>query len=117
MSLDQVAMNSEFAWQNKWWAFGGRFPLLPISRYRNEDQHNTSAYHFHWLGFRLWTMDSVDTGFEINLCDRDLGIRFRVPYLIFGFWLPLFPNSFSQKLWRKPSRYIQPTSPRRGDDD
>lgn len=104
MSERRVAINPEFLWQTKWWAFGGRFPLVPILRVKKADKYNTAGFYFTWLGFRIWTMDSPDIGFEINLCDRDLGVRVRIPYLIIGFWLPLFPASFEHKLWRKVQR-------------
>lgn len=105
---ERVAMNPDYIWTLKWWAFGGRFPLVPQLRIRAADSWNTAGFYFHWLGFRAWSMDSVDVGFEVNLSDTDLGLRFRVPYLILGFWLPVFPQSWSQKLWRKPKRDVSP---------
>lgn len=100
---DQAATNPEFIWQTKWWAFGGRFPLLPILIVKPANRYNTWGFYFQWLGFRVWTMDSPDIGFEVNLSDQDLAVRMRIPFLIVGFWLPLFPSWFMQKTWRRPT--------------
>lgn len=105
MSEEQrVAINPEFLWQLKWWAFGGRFPLIPQWKYKQSNKYNTSNFWFHWLGFRIWTIDSPSLGFSLELDDQNLEIRLRLPYLITGFWMPLFPYKFSQKTWRKVPR-------------
>jgi hypothetical protein len=49
-------------------------------------------------------MDSSDIGIEINLEDN-LGIKFRIPYLIFGIWIPLLPSCFSQHYFWKRVKY------------
>lgn len=105
MSEQRVAINPEFAWTLKWWAFGGRFPLIPQWRYKKADRYNTAGFWCHWLGFRLWTMDSPDIGIELNLDDQQVYLRLRLPYLIFGWFQPLFPVSWSHKIWRKTPRH------------
>lgn len=103
MSESRPARNPEFDWQLKWWAFGGKYPLLPIWRFRKGDRYNTNAYSFHWFVFRAWTMDSPDIGAEINLSDYCFHVRARLPYLIIGLFFPL-PDFVSRhhSLWRKP---------------
>jgi len=87
-----------------WYNTFDRFPLIPTVRIREADKYNTWSFHFHWLVFRAWTMDSTDIGIEINL-DDTFGIKFRIPYLIFGIWIPVLPSCFSQRyFWRKPKR-------------
>ena len=105
---ERVKVNPEYAWTTKWWSFGGRFPLIPQWRFKPENEYNTSGFWFHWLAFRAWTMDSPDIGFQINLDDQQLELRIRLPYLITGLWIPLFPFSFHQKTWRKVRRPKRP---------
>lgn len=100
----QVSMSPEYVWTTKWWAFGGRFPLLPVFRFRAGNQYNTDGFHFQWLSFRVWSMDSVQLSFDIGIDDQICWVKFFVPYLIFGIFQPIFPHRFSQKLWRKPKR-------------
>ena len=105
MNEHRACRNPEFDWQLKWWAFGGKFPLLPVMRRRLGDQQNTNKYWFHWMALRAWTMDSPDFGVEINLSDYCFEVRGRIPYLIFGLFFPL-PDFVSRghRLWRKPRR-------------
>lgn len=84
------------------WYFWHRFAVLPRFFTRKADQYNTWQFHFHWLVFRAWSMDSPDIGAEITLDDRQLEIRLRLPYLITGAFIPLFPESWAHKLWRRP---------------
>ncbi len=87
-----------------WWR-NGRFALVPTWKIRPADEQNTWSCHFHWLVFRAWTMDSSDIGAEVNLCDMQLVVRARIPYLIFGLFIPLFPYWCHQKTWRKSRRH------------
>lgn len=92
--------------QDNYWPKGWyRFPLLPVVKIRQPDMWNTWFFNFHWLAFRLWTMDSPDIGVEINLDDQTLQIRGRIPFVIFGLFIPLFPQSWAHKLWRKSRQY------------
>jgi hypothetical protein len=102
VSSDQVCVNPDLAHQLKWY-YWHRLPLLPDWRYRPGDgKWNTWGFYFHWLIFRAWTMDSPDIGFEVTLDDQQLQIRARFPYLITGLFIPLFPQSWMHKLWRRP---------------
>ncbi len=83
------------------WYHWHRFALLPKLTIREADDQNRWRFHFHWLVFRAWSMDSVDISAEVNLNDQDLVIRAHVPYLIFGLFIPVFPWWFHQKLWLK----------------
>ena len=81
------------------WFYYHRFSILPNLRVRQADQYNTWGFNFHWLVFRAWTIMSPDIGFEVTLDDQQLQIRLKFPYLITGFFIPLFPASWSQKIW------------------
>lgn len=99
MNETQVAQASEV----RRWYHWHRFALAPSIRIRKADKYNTASFHFHWLVFRVWTMDSPDIGFEVMLDDQTLMIRGRAPFLIFGAFIPVFPESWSMKLWRRPA--------------
>lgn len=94
-------MSEEYARRMKWYR-SYRFPLLPVFTTKAADKHNTADFGFHWLCFRAWSMMSPDIGLEINLSDQDLMLRARIPYLILGIFIPLFPQRWMQKTWRKP---------------
>jgi hypothetical protein len=99
----QVGYSEEYQRWTKWY-YWHRFSLLPQWRYRPRDEQNCSAFSFHWGVFRLWTMMSPDLGASVELNDRDLEIRVRLPYLITGLFIPVFPQIFSHKLWRRGTR-------------
>lgn len=84
------------------WLHWDRCPIIPNIRWRSGNNQNTWSFGIHWLVFRAWTMDSPDIGFEVTLDDMGLQARVRLPYLITGFFVPLFPLRLHQKLWRKP---------------
>ena len=83
------------------WYRWHRFALVPTWHYRPANYQNTFSFHFHWLCFRLWTIDSPDLSAEVTLDDMGLQIRWRIPYVIMGLFIPLFPMRWHQKLWRK----------------
>ena len=83
------------------WYHWHRFAVLPNLRIKQADQWSTWGFHFHWLFFRAWTMDCVWLGAEVELDDQQLQVRVNIPYLIMGLFIPLFPQSWGQKLWRK----------------
>lgn len=89
------------------WYHWYRFPVVPHLRTRKENEHNTASFSFSWLVFRVWSMDSVEIKAEVSLDDQNLVVRGMIPYLIFGVWIPVFPQSFMQKLWRKSPRMRQ----------
>lgn len=84
------------------WLNWSRFPLVPQFRFRTANEWNTRSFNLYWLCFRLWSMDSVSVGFEVTLDDQQFQARLYLPYLIAGIFMPLFPQSWQQKLWRKP---------------
>lgn len=100
MSSQDVASYIPDPWY-RWW----RFPIFPHLRTRKADEQNTSSFSFHWLIFRVWSMDSVEIKVEIALDDQRFVARAMVPYLIFGIFVPVFPQSWTQKLWRKSNRW------------
>jgi hypothetical protein len=83
------------------WYHWHRFAVLPNLQIKKADQYNTWGFSFHWLVFRCWTMDSPDITFSVNLNDQSLNIRFEPPYMCMGLFIPVFPQTWSQKLWRK----------------
>lgn len=99
MSQD-IAMCEHERWYH-WW----RFPLLPRIRIKKANEWNTSGFHFDWLVFRAWSMDNVQIQVEAALDDQQLVLRAMVPYFIFGIFIPVFPQKWTQKLWRKPPAY------------
>jgi hypothetical protein len=101
VSEQRAAMNPDYLYQLKWY-YWPRCPLLPDYRFKPGDKYNEWNFHFNWLIFRAWTMMSPDIGIEIQLDDQQLMIRARIPYLIFGLFIPIFPFSWHQKLWRYP---------------
>ena len=86
------------------WYHWDRFPILPILKIKNADQHNTWGFYFHWLVFMAWTMDDPEMGFIVMIDDQYIQIQLRFPYLITGIFIPISPRHFSQMLWRKPKR-------------
>lgn len=102
MSDDRPCMSEEAMKYNKWYYYH-RFSLVPVFKTRKPDRYNTRSFSFHWLIFRFWTMDSVDTGLEINFDFENLYIRGRLPYCIFGVFIPVAPLYLAQRyLWRRP---------------
>lgn len=89
------------------WYRWQRFPLLPEWGYRPENRHNRADWWFHWLGLHCWTMMSPDLEVSVTLDDQSLSLRLFVPYLIIDFRVPLFPQSWHQKLWRTKKWEIQ----------
>lgn len=85
------------AWA-RWW----RCPLILEIKFRTGNSQNTWCFGIHWLVFRAWTMDSPDIGFEVTLDDQQLQVRAWFPYLITGLFIPIFPQSWGMKLWRRP---------------
>lgn len=88
------AEKSRFRW--------GRFPLLPICDYREGDAWNTSGFSISWLNIRAWTMDSVAFFVAFHIEDIGCFLHFQFLYLNIYFWLLPFPQSWHQRLWRKP---------------
>jgi len=76
-----------------------RFSILPNIRIRPADRYNTWGFSIHWLVFRAWTNMAPRIGFEIDLDDQNLSLRLNLPYLHTGLFIPVFPQSWSQKLW------------------
>jgi len=101
MSEEQVGMNQERLKYQLWYHWP-RCPLVPDIKFRKADKHNTWSFGFHWLIFRCWTMDNPSLGASIELDDMSLQIRLRLPYLITGLFIPVFPWGLEHKLWRKP---------------
>lgn len=101
MSDQRVCVSEEYLHTLKWY-YWPRLPILPDWRFRPADKHNEWSLHAHWLIFRFWTLGSPDFGFEVHLDDQQLVIRLRLPYLIAGLFIPVFPQSWHQKLWRYP---------------
>lgn len=93
----------EFAAERSWLRWD-RCPIIPHIRWRTGNEQNTWSFGIHWLIFRAWTMDSPDIGAEISLDDMGFQARIRIPYLITGLFVPLFPWRMHQKLWRRPKR-------------
>lgn len=91
------------------WAKWYRCPLIPQVWWRTGNRQNTWSFGIHWLVFHAWTMDNPEIGASIALDDRQLEIRLRLPYLITGLFIPIFPERFAHKLWRK-SKHIPSTS-------
>lgn len=94
-------MSEEWAKRQRWWSYY-RFPLVPEFRVRAPDRHNTRSFYFHWLAFRAWTSDAPMLGIEVELTDANLQFRLNLPYLWTGLFIPIFPERWHQKLWRKP---------------
>lgn len=84
------------------WYHWHRFAVLPRLRRRKADKYNTASFNFHWLVFRVWSMDSFEFNVQVELDDQGFTLRAMVPYLIFGAFVPLFPSRWSQRLWRRP---------------
>lgn len=82
------------------WYHWHRFALLPNLKIRKADKYNCSSFRFHWLFFRAWSGISPEITLQVTLDDQQLQIRFSLPYIHMGFFIPLFPWSFHQKLWR-----------------
>jgi hypothetical protein len=84
------------------WATWGRFPLMPQLRIRTANEQNTSSFHFHWLAFRFWTLDSIGIEVDARL-EEDLGVYLQLPYCKMGLSIPLLPLYTLQRFWRRPS--------------
>jgi len=91
------------------WYHHYRFPLLPVIHRRTADKHNTSVFSFSWLFFRASTIDSFEFNFQISL-QESFVIRAMAPYLIFGVFIPILPESFLYRFWRKPKRVLESLS-------
>jgi len=54
-------------------------------------------------------MDSFEFNFQISL-QESFVIRAMAPYLIFGVFIPILPESFLYRFWRKPKRVLESLS-------
>lgn len=94
-----------FPKRQKWWN-NYTFPLVPQLEIRKANKHNTWDLSFHWLFFKIWTLDGF--GFEIAfVIDNHWGIGFTVivPYLRLVACIPCptwLGIKIQQKLWRRP---------------
>lgn len=84
------------------WAVWWRFPLIPQIRTRTANEQNTFSLHFHWLIFRLWTLDSFTFGLDARL-EEDVAAYVQLPYVKLGFSIPLLPLYSMHRLWRRPA--------------
>lgn len=88
------------------WYTNYTFPLVPVLTTKKTDEHNTSGFSFHWLFFRVWSLDAFD--FELALVADThwgIGLTAKLPYLRIVACIP-FPESLAIKvqryLWRHP---------------
>jgi hypothetical protein len=84
------------------WATWWRFPLIPQIRTRTGNEQNTFSFNFHWLIFRLWTLDSFTFGLDARL-EEDFAVYAQIPYVKLGFSIPLLPLYSTHRLWRRPA--------------
>lgn len=88
------------------WYNSYEFPLIPQFTYRKGDKWNTDDYSFHWLGIRLWTLDSFDFDLSVGIsCHWGIYVSGVLPYLRWVFAIPLpykWCNFIQANLWRKP---------------
>jgi len=84
------------------WYRSGPLPLLPAYRHRKADKHNTSAFHFDWLVFRFWTLDTFRLGAEIEIQLDQCYFRLFAPYCTFGVFIPLLSWRYAHAFNRKP---------------
>jgi hypothetical protein len=83
------------------WATWYRFPLMPQVKFRTGNKQNTWSLYFHWLIFRLWTLDSFTLGLDARL-EEDFGAFIQLPYVKLGISIPLLPMYSMHRLWRRP---------------
>ena len=93
--------------KDRTWYRWYRFPLVPIISYRPANEYNTSSLSISWLMFRIWTMDSLRIEVGLDLDDVGFRIYGQLLYLRIHVWLLAFPESWSQRLWRKPKYHIE----------
>lgn len=94
-------LNQAMCEPEKWYHWS-RCSLLPTLKTRKADRFNTASFNFHWLIFRAWTSDAPMLGFSVEFSDRDLSIRLNLPYLWTGLFIPIFPNNYRNRFWRRP---------------
>jgi len=86
------------------WYTNYTFPLVPVIWYRNDDEHNTFNWDFHWMFFRLWTRDAFD--FEVALTvgtQWGIGVTALLPYLRIVICIPcpeILGAKIQKHLWR-----------------
>lgn len=103
--MDNVKQSENFK-QRKWYN-GHTFPLVPVLTTRKADEHNTFHFSFHWLFFKVWSLDSFD--FEValvfDLCHWGVGLTAILPYLRIVVAIPP-PEKLStwwqNNMWRRP---------------
>lgn len=98
---DMIQKDNDILWGDiPRWYHWYRFALLPSVKIRRPDKWNTWSMHFSWLCFDFWTMDSISFGVEFNI-QEDIMFRFQIPFAILAIHIPILPQFFLQKFWRK----------------
>lgn len=96
----------------RWWRWH-RFPLVPQLKIKQEDDHNTWRFNFHWLVFRAWTSDAPMLGFQVEIETYGVQVRLHLPYLWVGVFIPLGSRIEAwahRNLWRKTRFWKQKES-------
>lgn len=93
--------------QPRKWYNSYKFPLIPVIRVREANEHNTSSFSFHWLFFQLWTRDAFDFELAVVISEHwGIGVNGLLPYLRWVICIPC-PDKlgmwFQRNLWRKPA--------------
>jgi hypothetical protein len=90
------------------WYRNPKFALLPILRFKQANEHNTSGFQFDWLFLRLWSLDAF--GFEFGVVADNhwgVGVIGILPYLRWTCCIPCPERVgmwFQANLWRRPAK-------------
>ena len=82
--MSEVAMREKYWWEHyplhQLWC-NDACPLVPRFEYRPGDEWNANGWFFHWLIFKIWTLEHFSFNAEINLQWDSITIGFAFPYL------------------------------------
>ena len=79
------------------WYNNMTFPIIPSLDLKKANKHNTSGFTFHWLFFKVWTIDSPS--FEISIVADTywgIGIIGLLPYFR---WVIAIPCPMELGIW------------------
>jgi hypothetical protein len=86
--MSNIQRNPEYK-ERKWYN-NEIFPLIPYITTKKSNEHNTSCFSFHWLFFKIWSLDTFN--FELALVvdpsHWGVGITAILPYLRFVCTIP-----------------------------
>lgn len=102
--MSKETLESYLVAPKRYWYNHPRFPIWPKFVFREGNEWNTNQYRFHWLCFSWWTCDAPHLSFSFEINDRQIEIRIQPPYLFGGIFIPLFPDHYTNRFWRKAKK-------------